>query len=119
MVEGNHPPSMGPHHKEVETEKSPPVEELEDSGNSSPGSHAKNLFTNLSMPMDQETFTDLMRRDSMATLRLVFENKSCILTSTQGTPPSASNDPPTVSHDQILQQFKAKILNVDLVQSLR
>jgi len=69
--------------------------------------------------VDQDIFTDLRRRDSMAALRLVFENRSSILTSAQGTPPSASNDPPSVSHDQILQQFKAKLLNVDLVQSLR
>ena len=30
-----------------------------------------------------------------------------------------STDLPTIPYDQILQQFKAKLLNVDLVQSLR
>jgi len=55
----------------------------------------------------------------MAALRLVFENKSSILTPNQGTHPSVSNDPPIIFLDQILQQFKAKILNMDLVQSLR
>jgi len=55
----------------------------------------------------------------MASLRLIYENKSSILTSPRGTPPSASNNPSTITHDQILQQFKEKLLNVDIVQSLR
>jgi len=72
---------MDQHPKETEIEKSPPCEELEGSDNSSPGSHAKTTpFTNPSILVDQETFTDLRRRDSMAALRLVFENKSSILT---------------------------------------
>jgi len=116
MVEVYQPLSIGQPLKETEIEKSLPGEELEDNSNSSPRFHAKTTpFTNLPITVDQERFIDLRRRDLMAALRLVFENKSSILTSTQVTPPSTSNDPPTVSHDQILQQFKAKILNVNLV----
>jgi len=33
-------------------------------------------------------------------------------------PPPASTYPPTIPYDQIHQQFKAKLLNVDLIQSL-
>ena len=120
MVEGNQPPSMDQHLKEAETEKSPHVEELEDSGNSSTGSHIRATPSiNLPILVDQETFTDLRKRDSMVALGLVFENQKSILAFAQSTPPSASSDPSVVPHDQILQQFKAKLLNVDLVQSLR
>lgn len=93
MVEGDQFPLMDQPPKETEGEKSSSGEEIEDSGTP---------FTHLPIPVDQETFTDLRKRDSMAALRLIYENKSSILASPQVTPPSASNNPSTNTHEQIL-----------------
>jgi len=88
MVEGNQTPSMEQQLKGHVLEKSFPIEELHDGGYHSPETPIKDPpSTNLPILVVQKAFSDLKKRDSMASLRLVFENQISISASTQSTPP--------------------------------
>lgn len=106
--------------KKVEKRTSPSNEEVEDDGNSFNKSKIEiTPPTNLQTSVSHEEFVDLRKKDPMAKLRLVMDHKGSSSTPAQDTSIFVRTEPSIKKYEQSLQEFRSKILNMDLIQLLR